>query len=305
MRYVNSISAAAVLAMASGSALADGFVRMSDAGNNFNGTNPTGGAFQANIESGAGNNAGRRGGPGVTPGQAAFLTFCVERNEHVTLGATTGNNSASNRYFVRLADGAVNGGFSGGNPDKLSAATRLLYHNFRRGLSIGTNAVVVNGLNNYSRGGQNLQAAGIVSALQFAIWYLEGEFNPESSPGVRNQTWNNAPATASSFPGENIGSGQLNTQYKTLAADMVNWARATASSTSTYGVRVMQLWGWQSNAALRVQGQGNAARDNRNDPRNYSVNAQDQLTLIPLPTTGALAGAGLLVLGARFRRRSI
>jgi hypothetical protein len=299
MRYLNSISAAAVLAIASGSAFADGFVRMSDAGGNFNGTNPTGGAFQTNIESGAGNDAGRRGGPGVTPGMAAFLTFCVERNENVTLGGATGNNSASNRYFAKIADGAVNGGYSGGSPDQLSAATRLLYHNFRRGLSVvgSVNPVVVDGINNFSRGGQNLQAAGVVSALQFAIWYLEGEFNPESSPGVRDQTWNNAPATVNSFPGQNVGSGQLNTQYKTLAAEMVNWARANASSTSTYGVRVMQLWGWQSNSALRQN-------NNRDNPNNYTVNAQDQLTLIPLPTTGALAGVGLLVMGARFRRRS-
>lgn len=268
------VATVATLGMSS-MALADGFLRMSDATGGFNGLNGSGGAFVANTAA-PGGFIGQFGGPNAST--TSFLTFCIERNENVTLGnPNSGNN---NLYYGKIATGAVNGGISGGNPDPVSSATALLYSSFRKGLPIAS--YPVDGSSGVVAYSQNLQASGLVSALQFAIWYLEGEFN--NNPGGVTS------ATSASFPGQNIGSGALNTAYKNVAADMVNWALANANG-SLYNVRVLQIWGYDGSGS-------------RTDASNYTVNVQDQLTLIPLPPA-AFAGAGLMGLVAfrAIRRR--
>jgi hypothetical protein len=85
----------------------------------------------------------------------SFTTFCLEVTEHYT-GAT--------RYTVN--SGAINGGFSGGNPDYLSIGTAFIYNQFTHGAA------------GYTDGAK----------VQQAIWWLEGESTTINSfvYGVRN-----------------------------------------------------------------------------------------------------------------------
>lgn len=78
-----------------------------------------------------------------------FYTFCLERNESISYGGT---------YYVgSITNSAVNGGYSGGNPDPISSGTAYLYAQWATGSIIhdATNA----------------------NALQLAIWKLEGEWS--------------------------------------------------------------------------------------------------------------------------------
>jgi hypothetical protein len=97
------------------------------------------------------------GGPLIASasGLGVFTTFCLEVTEHYS-GAT--------KYTVN--SGAINGGFSGGNPDYISIGTAFIYNQFTHGVA------------GYTDG----------AAVQQAIWWLEGETTTINSfnYGVRN-----------------------------------------------------------------------------------------------------------------------
>lgn len=83
----------------------------------------------------------------------AFWTFCIEINESF---------SSEGLYNVSLSNAAVNGGYSGGNPDPISNATARLYSLF----ATGQMSSLVGGFVYGAAGGADVQEA---------IWYLEGE----------------------------------------------------------------------------------------------------------------------------------
>jgi len=87
-----------------------------------------------------------------------FQTFCLETNENITTGTTLS--------WSTLGTAAVNGGYSGGSPDPLDARTAYLYHQFVSGSLSGYN---------YAQGGGRVASA---TALQLAIWQIEGEIQP-------------------------------------------------------------------------------------------------------------------------------
>jgi hypothetical protein len=96
-----------------------------------------------------------------------FQTFCVEWNEHINFGGT---------YTAAISDGAINGGASGGNPDKLSIGAAYLYYNFVKG-TLGKDTAVLSDDYIYTGASRNNSA----KALQEAIWALEGEGGSTSS----------------------------------------------------------------------------------------------------------------------------
>ena len=112
-------------------------------------------------------------GTGVGVTGNVFQTFCLEANEKISQGHAYD-------YTVDT-DGAVNGGYSGGNPDPLSDETAYLYHQFLAGELTDYN---------YTLGQQRRASA---TALQLAIWELEGELG---TTGLQNKYDNNAQAQA-------------------------------------------------------------------------------------------------------------
>lgn len=76
-----------------------------------------------------------------------FDSFCLERNEYFSYGVTM--------YVGSITDGAVMGGYTGGNPDQISYQTAFLYYEWATGLIAHTPTNANN--------------------LQLAIWSLEGE----------------------------------------------------------------------------------------------------------------------------------
>jgi hypothetical protein len=95
-------------------------------------------------------------GPGVALTGGVFQTFCIERNEFVTMGKT---------YEWEMSDAAVNGGVGGGNPDPLGAEAAYLYHEFWYGRLDGYV---------YDTLGVDERAES-ADQLQHALWYLENE----------------------------------------------------------------------------------------------------------------------------------
>lgn len=100
-----------------------------------------------------------------------FPSFCLELNE----GFSPGNN-----YNVSLSTGAIQGGVSGGNPDKISLGTAWLYKQFAAGtLATYDYDDVVGGQTVYDTGVNAdptlVGRKGAAGLLQEAIWYLEGE----------------------------------------------------------------------------------------------------------------------------------
>ena len=84
-----------------------------------------------------------------------FITFCIERNEYVTLG---------NSYDYDIATAAVGGGISGqvNGADPLSADTAKLYYAFWT--------------NQWGDVDFDYTSGDDLEDLQRAIWWLEGEF---------------------------------------------------------------------------------------------------------------------------------
>ena len=101
----------------------------------------------------------------LTPDTGApFNSFCLERNEFISLGGT---------YSYTVNNSAVAGGLAGGSPDPISIGTAYLYSQFRAGTLTGyTSASSAN-----------------QTALQEAFWWLEDEiptgdypFDPTLNP---------------------------------------------------------------------------------------------------------------------------
>jgi MYXO-CTERM domain-containing protein len=85
-----------------------------------------------------------------------FETFCVERNEYISIGHT---------YYVDLSTEAKRGGVGGGSPDPLSPLTAYLYSQFIDGTLVGYD---------YANTGIGRNASA--DALQKVIWYIEDEY---------------------------------------------------------------------------------------------------------------------------------
>jgi hypothetical protein len=188
------------VAATAGTALADGRIWASDGSGRFNGANGSGGAFVMNRIGTAGangfNNAqvnagyvgSRLGEQGLAAG--AFHTFCIERNESIELGSS---NATANRYYAQISDSAKGGGFTNNDPsntnfrsngtgeDVISFTTAKIYSEFRNNGNFGGIGAITDG---QLTDGQNL-----VSAIQDAIWYSEGELNTVSGTALAIFNW--------------------------------------------------------------------------------------------------------------------
>lgn len=97
-------------------------------------------------------------------GSIDYIGFCLEQNEHVTMGATYVIDSVADYANAGGVGGAVNG------QDALSDATKWVYWNYMTGnLGAKTNA--------------------LTDAVQNVIWYLEGEIAFNSSFGSYYNSW--------------------------------------------------------------------------------------------------------------------
>lgn len=98
----------------------------------------------------------------ITSDLGTFQTFCIEKNEYFTPGAT---------YNYSISSGAKNGGVSGAvnGIDNISIGTAWLYSQFRNGLLLN-----YGGLNHKNE----------ATALQDAIWWLEGEIGINRPGGL-------------------------------------------------------------------------------------------------------------------------
>lgn len=98
----------------------------------------------------------------TTSDLGTFQTFCIEKNEYFIPGLT---------YNYSISSGAKNGGLSGAinGIDNISIGTAWLYSQFRNGLIPGY-------------GGLNHQTEA--TALQNAIWFLEGELGVNRPTGL-------------------------------------------------------------------------------------------------------------------------
>lgn len=145
-----------VLAAMAGSAMAqpgqDGSVR-------FESTSPYGGR----------NGGGEFIFSSVTgPSFGTFISFCIEINEHVTVGST---------YTYDINTAAVHGGAGGGSPDPLDIRTAALYHAFVNG------TLAYYDYDNSGDGGLTGQLDRLytAAALQAAIWEIEEERTVEQT----------------------------------------------------------------------------------------------------------------------------
>ncbi|MDX2148559.1 MAG: hypothetical protein SFZ23_13660 [Planctomycetota bacterium] len=185
-----------------------------------------GGGFRITPVSGDNGITGGRGGTATS-----FISFCIELNE----------NLPGRNYTTQLSNAAQNGGVGGATNglDPISAVTRALYTEFRRGGTFGGIAPAGTDASSWT--------TDLTDALQLAIWFEENE----------------------------VASFQGNSDAAALHA----WAVNAAQNNSFSSVRVLQMFNPDGS------------------------NAQDVLTLIPLPGTASLAAVGLMVVGARGRRR--
>lgn len=212
-----------------------------------------------------GNNVSQRNNSNNNRNIADFQTFCIERSENV------GDNTV---YNFSIDAGAIRGGLGGGNPDIISNQTAWLYTNFRNGTLAG-----------YNTWGVSITEAmreSSAKALQHVLWYFENEL------GGANQNQTNFSGLANLFVSNpnNLNAGEI-TQAQTWAQAAVN---AVANGWTNANVRALNLW---------IDRNGNNRYDDGIDTL-----AQSQLTIIPLPTAGGLACAGLFAMGFGFRRRS-
>lgn len=138
--------------------------------------NTGGGEFYADI--GADNV-----GPLTAPNgrHAEFITFCLEYNETIRMGT---------EYNYVVSQSAKNGGLSGGvnGQDPISKATAWLYLQFLSGTLVGYD-----------------HTTSAANALQRAIWWLEGEVNSSTGPGVQNAYANLALAAVGGQNSDNNG----------------------------------------------------------------------------------------------------
>jgi len=161
-----------------------------------------------------------------------FESFCIERDEYITLGT---------KYLVgSITTNAIEGGKNPTpSPDPLDPKTGYLYYKYITGQ-----------LANYTDDNQH------ANALQEVIWFIEGEYYSDThtlSP-IAQQFYDDAVGNAGS---------------------------------SLWGVKVLNMY---------------KGYDTQGVPTGF---VQDQLVYqhAPEPGTLFLVGAGLLGLGAKFRRR--
>jgi len=106
------------------------------------------------------------------PVGSVFPTFCMEKNEYITLG---------NSYYASAATYADWGGVAGGPMDPLDPRTAWLYNEFLNQTLSGYD---------FSTTAGRKQSA---EALQHAIWYLEQEETTDQinqlTSTVRDATW--------------------------------------------------------------------------------------------------------------------
>jgi hypothetical protein len=192
-----------------------------------------GGEFFADV-------VGKGVGGTITGSNNDFIAFCLEFNETFAFGQKLKVGAVNT--------GAVNGGVSGQtspNFDPISSATAWLY----------TQAMTSPGVLGYT----HTQVGA--NALQYAIWFLEGE----------------------------LGASYTLTQLGNLNLQAKNWvvqAQTTGWTSGIGNVRALNM--------LRADSAGN-----------YTINAQDQLYLAPIPEpeTYAMLLAGLGLMGFVARRR--
>jgi hypothetical protein len=210
MTFVAAAMAAA--AGLSSSALADGRATITDATGGYNGSDGSGGAFTVTRASPLANGDynGTYGGNRVSgDGRSdsnSFLSFCVEFNEHLSFGST---------YYTEISTSAKDGGLTGGNPDPISATTAKLYSEFRSLVSNAASSSIDSTGKFNSLFGSTLDGAE-TTAIQWAIWYAEGE------------------RTLAEIGGNGFDTGSL-------AERVYAWARD--NNDGTLGdVRVLRLW---------------------------------------------------------------
>lgn len=154
-----AVMAGMAVALASASVLAQtGVVTLSNPAPAWRVSGFSGGAFVATPVSGY---IGEVGGPGPSPG-TSFLTFCMERNESVSITGT---------YNTEIAMSAVGGGIAGGvnGADPLDSRTAAMYWHFRQGGDFGGPVGVIGVLDTAATADLETQA------LQLAIWLIEQE----------------------------------------------------------------------------------------------------------------------------------
>jgi hypothetical protein len=117
-------------------------------------TDWTTGAFAGNAPNGGG--PFRATTTGDLLGEVAFITFCIEFNEHFGYGGT---------YNFALSGAAVAGGVAGGNPDPVSDATKWLF----AGVSTGQYTSF------YTPATGDAVGSNTGAVFQEAIWLLENE----------------------------------------------------------------------------------------------------------------------------------
>lgn len=106
-----------------------------------------------------------------TSSHGTFRSFCLETNENITL-----STNVTYSYEI-VTTGAVNGGNGGGNPDPVSSAAASIF---------------VAWLNS-----SIAQTVSNSTAVQNAIWAIEGEINPSSLSGTALSLYNDAVANYS------------------------------------------------------------------------------------------------------------
>jgi hypothetical protein len=196
MNRLTSLIMVGAIAAASGSCLA-GQVRIDDPGSPYRNPSFGGGAFQLTVVSGYNGLTGGYGGSANS-----FLSFCLERNEYITLGATN---------YTTISTAASNGGISGGSPDPLSPVTAKLYSEYRAAGSFGNLAGLGNNL---------LDTANEARSMQRAIWHSEGELDGSEYTGdslaVALYTWavNNNDGTLGNVRVLNMWGNAAHTDYK-------------------------------------------------------------------------------------------
>ena len=143
-------------------------------------------------------------------GAGSWQSFCIERNEYVTLPGSyyADINTFSTQGGVGGHDGYE--GPAGQATDTLDPRTAYLYQNFR----LGT-------LASYTYGPSRTTDAG---ALQNAIWYIEGELSSISGKAV-------------TFYNEAVEATEIGKFYNGTSPD------GFASWTGLGRVRVLNMWG--------------------------------------------------------------
>lgn len=142
-------------------------------------------------------NAGafRVAGVGSTVGDS-FLTFCLERNEYVSMGTN---------YFVDISTAANNGGVAGqtsANSDPLSYSSAWLYTQFRNG------SLDDGGFSGFTYG-----TDASMNAVQIAFWFMENELTRSSSLYSSNSLAQSLVSAAQGANWNSLGNVQVMNLY--------------------------------------------------------------------------------------------